>query len=167
MNAKQRQFLVDKLQANIKAQVEGLKSERLAYPSIDNYLFRAVLNDTLAIQPAEVILSALKKKAMAAKAGENWLSDQRMGVYKHTTVRLDIRDLVVLPEDYKAELERVKKTNEEINGKIAELMAYLNTIETRIQLASDAVLQRVINEVDDMGDVRLIDTTIKMLNKPQ
>lgn len=34
---------------------------------------------------------------------------------------------------------------------------------TRIQLASDKTLEKMISEVDDMGDVSLMDTKLKSL----
>jgi len=34
----------------------------------------------------------------------------------------------------------------------------------RVQLASDKTLQKLINEVDDMGDLSLMDTKLKMLD---
>jgi hypothetical protein len=44
-----------------------------------------------------------------------------------------------------------------------QLQIQLETLEVRIMVASDKALQKLINEVDDMGDISLIDTRIKLL----
>jgi len=133
------------------------------YPSIDNYMFKAALTDSLELQPSEVILSALKAKAIRAKAGSNWLSDDRLGVYKSTTIRIDIEELLKTPKDYNEELIKIKEHNRKINEEIELLKIQLDTIEMRVQLASDKTLQKLINEVDDMGSLSLIDTKLKLI----
>ena len=86
---------------------------------------------------------------------ENFMKDR----YK-----MDLRDLVVVPDDYSIELERVREFNKKIDEEIQLYRISLDTIEMRIQLASDRTLQNLINEVDDMGELKLIDTKLKMLN---
>lgn len=164
MNTTQRKFLIERIQQKTKNKIESLKRDRMDYPSIDNFIFKAVLTDNLELQPNEVILNSLKEKAKRAKAGENWLSEERMGVYKNNTIRLDIKELVKLPEDYNAELSRVMEHNNSINEEISKLQIQLETIEVRVQLASDKTLQNLINEVDDMGSLSLIDTKLKLLS---
>lgn len=163
MNTAQRKFLLERIQQKAKEKIEELKNGRIAYPSIDNYIFKAILTDNLELQPNEIILSALKAKAVRAKAGENWLSEDRMGVYKSNTIRLSIEELIKLPNDYNAELQKVKEHNAKIDKEIALLKIQLDTIEVRVQLASDKILEKLINEVDDMGSLSLIDTKLKLL----
>jgi hypothetical protein len=164
MNTAQRKFLIERIQQKTKDKIEALKNSRMDFPSIDNYIFKAILTDNLELQPSEVILSALKAKATRAKAGENWLSEDRMGIYKSTTIRIDIEELLKLPKDYNDELTRVREHNSKINEEISLLKIQLDTIEVRVQLASDKTLQNLVNEVDDMGSLSLIDTKLKLLS---
>jgi LPS O-antigen subunit length determinant protein (WzzB/FepE family) len=167
MNATQRKFLVEKIQTKVKTRIEEVRKGFLEYPSASNYLFKAILNNELKLQDETTILEALKSKAMNAKEGANWLSDERLGMNRDSTVRLPLNSLVVLPDDYyKAlqEVKEVKEVNERLNSEIKELKSQLDTIEVRIQLASDKTLQKMINEVDDMGDISLLDTKLKYLN---
>lgn len=163
MNTQQRKFLIERIQQKVKAKIESLRKDLLQYPSASNYIFKAVLNDKLALQPSAVILDAIKKKALNAKEGENWLSEMRMGYEKEREIKLLINELLVLPDDYKQEVDRVKKYNESIVAQIDLLKVQLDTIEVRIQLASDKRLEKLINEVDDMGDLSLMDTKLKLL----
>ena len=163
MNTTQRKFLIERIQQKTKDKIKELDKCIINYPSIDNYIFKIILTDNLELQPSEVILSSLKAKAIRAKAGENWLSEDRMGAYKSTTIRIDIEELIKLPKDYNNELKRVKEHNIKINEEIKLLKIQLETIEVRIQLASDKTLHNLINEIDDMGSLSLLDEKLKML----
>ena len=164
MNTVQRKFLIERIQGKVKAKIEMLKAERLAFPSAGNYLFKAALNGMLKLQPQEKTLNAITKKALNAKEGQNWLSDLRMGYEKEREIKLQIEELLVLPDDYEKEVERVECHNKKIGEEINKLQMQLESIEVRIQLASDKTLQKLINEVDDMGDISLIDTKVKLLD---
>jgi len=164
MNTAQRKFLIERIQQKTKDKIKVLQNNKMDLPSIDNYIFKAILTDNLELQPSEVILSALKAKAKRAKAGENWLSEDRIGVYKSTTIRIDIKELIKLPNDYNEELERVIEHNDNINKEIETLKIQLDTIEIRVQLASDKTLRNLVNEVDDMGSLSIIDTKLKLLS---
>jgi len=164
MNTAQRKFLIERIQQKTKDKIEILKKSMMNYPSIDNYVFKAVMTDSLELQDSNTIMSALKKKAERAKAGENWLSEDRMGAYKSSTIRIDIEELLKLPQDYNDELTKVRNHNSEIGKEIDLLKLQLDTIEVRVQLASDKTLQNLVNEVDDMGSLSLIDTKLKLLS---
>lgn len=163
MNSTQRKFLVDKLLESSKRQVEELKRSMLIYPSASNFLFKASLNGTLRLKSEKIILDFVHKKALNAKEGENWLSDMRIGYEKERVIKIDIDHLFELPQDYLDEVERVRLHNKAIQAKIDEILVVANSMEVRIQLASDKTLQTLINEVDDMGQISLVDTKLKEL----
>jgi rRNA maturation endonuclease Nob1 len=165
MNATQRKFLIDRIKQGVDAKIKALRELRQEYPSVSNYLFKAVMNDEVKLQDREVMLAAIKEKALKAKEGVNWLSESHMGWEKSTTVKLKLEDVFILPEDYTKEVEAVTAHNAALDKQISELLAQVETLEVRIQLSSDKTLQKVINEVDDMGDISLIDTKIKGLNQ--
>jgi len=161
MNQQQRKYLIDRIQEKTKHKIDALKEQRLDYPNVPNYLFKAILNNTLQLQPQEHTLEVLRQRALSAKEGANWLSNQSMGWEKSTHVKLNIEDLIIVPEDYKVELEKVHEHTKRISDEIDALKLQLDSVEMRVQLASDKTLQRLINEVDDMGELSLIDTKIK------
>ena len=164
MNTVQRKFLIERIQKKVKDKIESLKKGMQQYPSASNYIFKAALNGKLELQTNEVILDAIKTKALNAKEGENWLSGMRMGYEKEREIKLQINQVIILPDDYKEEVEKVKKHNESIVAEINLLIIQLDTIEVRVQLASDKALQNLINEVDDMGNLSLMDTKLKLLS---
>lgn len=165
MNQTQRKFLIERIQTKTKEKIDALKAQKMDYPSKSNFLFQAIMAGKLELMPQDHIKEAIKKKALAAREGENWLSDDRMGWEKETTIRLTIEDVMVLPEELIKRRKEVSDHNKTINAQIDALKVQLETIEVRVQLASDKTLKSLINEVDDMGDLKLIDTTVKRLNQ--
>lgn len=163
MNQTQRKFLIDKIGEKTNERIKALYESKQQYPSASNYLFKAILSGTLELQPDAVTLKALEDKARKAKEGYNWLSEDHMGWDKETTVKIKLEHLFVLPEDFYNEQERVREHNEGITKQIAELRIALDTLEVRIQLASDKTLAGMVSEVDDMGDIKLIDSSLKLL----
>jgi hypothetical protein len=163
MNSAQRKFLVEKIQEKVKARIKDLESQKQEFPSASNYIFKAILNNELKLQPEKQVLESIKQKALAAKEGANWLSEERLGLNKENTIRLNLNSLIILPDDYKNEYERVERHNKAIKDTIQGLKQQLESIEVRVQLASDKTLQKLINEVDDMGSLSLVETKLKHL----
>ena len=165
MNQTQRNYLIDKIKATLKIKKEALESQKIARPSASNYIFRAILNGEIKIQSESAIIEALRKKALSAKEGKNWLSQTDIwSSARENEISLRIEELIILPEDYKLELERVNEHNSKIQEEINRLFIGIETLEMRIQLASDKTLQGMINDVDDMGNLSLMDTKLKALN---
>ncbi len=164
MNSVQRKFLIEKIQTETKNRINLLEKQKETFPSASNYVFKAILDGKLKLKPAEHTLNILKQRALPAKEGNNWLSGDAMGWSKERAINFyNYSDILEMPEDYNIELKRVKEVNSKIEAQIEELKMYLNGIEMRIQLASDSTLKKLINEVDDMGDIKLIDTQVKLL----
>lgn len=166
MNSTQRKFLIEKIQTETKKKIGELRKTLLEHPNANNWLFNAVMTGNLEIQSREHILEVVKQKALNSSQNKNWLSNESMGWERYSSVKFGrLSDIFVIPEDYKNEIKRVEDFNKSIKEKIDGLEVHLNTIEMRIQLSSDSVLKKLINEIDDMGDIKLIDTTVKKLNK--
>ncbi len=163
MNHAQRKFLIDKINEKTKKDIQELENKKVQFPSFSNYAFLAIMEGKLKLKPADVTLEALKKKALNSTEGANWLSEDRMGWDKIHTVKLAIQDIFEIPDGYLQKIEEVKAHNSKITEKIASLKMMSESLETRIQLASDKTLQKMINEVDDMGDISLLDTSLRKL----
>lgn len=164
MNQAQRKFLIERIQSKSAKKIEILRKSLWDYPSRSSYVFQAIMNNTLVLKSQEDILAGIKKKALSAKEGANWLSDDRMGWEKERTIRLPTKDIFELPKALYDRVEEVKNHNSSIHNEMEDIKLKMESIEVRIQLASDKTLRNLINEVDDMGDLRLIDTTVKRLN---
>ena len=164
MNSIQRKFLVDRINTKVDEKIKNLRDSLEEFPSASNYIFKAIMSDKLKLKSEAHILSAIKAKALSAKEGTNWLSDERMGMNKENTIKLLLKDLIELPEDFHEQKNLVSENNRAILKEIEELKIQKETLEVRIQLASDKTLCGLIQEVDDMGDLKLVDAKLKLIN---
>ena len=162
MNSGQRKYLIDKLTEKSKEQIKALKEQMVEMPNLSNHVYMAVMNGTLRINSQEQIMQALRRMALNAKEGEHWLSGSRYS--NRMSIQLASNDLFVDPPGYKEAMEAAEEHNERLEKKIAHIRSQVELLELRITLASDKTLQRMINEVDDMGDIGLLDAAIKQLS---
>lgn len=174
MNQTQRNFLVEKVKAETRKTIRDLEEQKQSYPNASTFIFEAVLHGKLKVQPEEHILGVLRERAKGAKTNTDWLSGEsysRLGFsssdYKtaDALVRFKLKDIVELPEEYYRRKEEVKAHNDKIQEQIDAAETYLATLEVRIQLASPKTLQALVNDVDNLGDISLVDSKIKLLNQ--
>ena len=164
MNQAQRKYLIEKITKKIGTKVSELEKSKLEYPSLSNWLWKSAMDGTLEIKNTEQIKEFFKQRAKAIKEGENWLSAERRGWHvDKTTIKMPAKDLFVLPKSYYDEEKRVDEHNKGVHRAIEELRGKSEMLITRIQLASAKTLEQMINEVDDMGDISLVDMTIKAI----
>lgn len=164
MNQAQRTFLINKIKEQVKLKIESLRNSKPEAPNLSNYLFHAVMTNTLKLQSEEHIMDVVKKKALNAKSGENWLSNKGMGWGKENSISIKPSDLFIIPDAFTELDNKYREECSKINEEICILSLQADGLITRIQLASDKTLQRMINEVDDMGDISLIETKLKLIN---
>ena len=162
MNQAQRKFLIETVQTRTKAKISALKNSIPKEPSLSNHVFLAVMSGTLKLKSEAEIIEALKQKALNSKEGANWLAEDS-GWMSSKTVKIERDALLVTPESYDVEYEKYKTELCRIQDEIDELTSQLDTLIIRLQLTSDKNLESIIRDVDDMGEVKLIDNKLKLL----
>lgn len=166
MNSQQRKFLVDKITKKTKAHIRLLENSKPKRLDLDVYMLHQVMSSDFEIKSNEELRQLVLEKALKAgnseKSKEDWLgsawsSSNRKGVY------FTLDEFFVIPEKYKQMQRDRDEEIKKIEQEIADLYLKLETLEIRIMVASDKVLQQIVNDVDDMGDIGLIDTRIKLI----
>jgi hypothetical protein len=170
MNQAQRKFLIDRIEANVKKQIDALNhSDTEQPPSLENYFYGLALSGKLEIQTQEHIKKVMSERAMkhtAQRYSETWLGTSQGDLINRASVKIPIRDLFVVPKEYDELWTEYRRNDEEKRQRIRQIQIECDTLVTRIQLASDKTLEKMISEVDDMGDVSLMDTKLKSLIAP-
>ncbi len=170
MNAQQRKFLIDKINSRVTAEIKALESSKPKRPDVRALILSELMKGNVIVKSSEELNELFKKRAfeqIEEGRDSNWLSNESgrgWGSFNETTVKLKVEEIFNLPPNYHTLLEEYNRQCEEIRAKVVELTCQLDTLETRITLASDKVLQTMISEVDNMGDISLINTKIKLLN---
>lgn len=166
MNQTQRQFLIDKITKSVKDQIKELEDSKPKPPNLSNYLLHAVMSGNFEIISNEEIKALIVAKALKGKSGENWLGSRyAFGNNDAREIYFSLTDFFIIPPAYKElrndYIEKVKAVDQQVY----QLNIQLETLVTRIQLASNGTLQQVISEVDDMGNLSLFDSSMKRLLK--
>lgn len=168
MNQAQRKFLIDKITQSVNETVRALTSSREDEPSLSNYLFHVVMSGTFAIKSNEEIREMIREKALNSKSGrDSWLGTRSIyGGNNRSEISFEATDFFILPEEYKKVRMEYEDRQKQLDAHIYNLKMQSDGLITRIQLASDRTLQTMINEVDDMGNISLMDTRLKELTSP-
>lgn len=166
MNQVQRKFLIDRIEAQVKISINALGKSKPEAPNLNNYLLHQVLSDKIKIKSGSEIKSAIKKMALAAKQDENWMTGERSSYsgFRSDVIKIQVKDILDVDEEYTKKLSEYRESTRNVDEQIRVLRVQADTLITRIQLASDKTLDKMINEVDDMGDISLMDTKIRYLN---
>jgi hypothetical protein len=161
MNSTQRKYLVDKITERIKANIKALESSKPEGISLNVYMLHRVMSNDFEIRSNEELKKIVLEKALKAgqekQIREDWLGNA-WGMANKNNVGF------IIPQEYLDMVEQRQIEIDKINAEIAALYVQLETMEVRIMLASDKALQNIVNDVDDLGDIRLIDSKIKLIN---
>lgn len=166
MNSTQRKYLVDKITERIKSKISVLESSKPEGISLNVYMLHRVMSNDFEIKSNEELKKVILEKAL--KAGQNksyredWLGNS-WGNATKGNVAFDLNEFFIVPQEYLDMIEKRKEEINKIHAEIFDLRTQLETMEVRIMLASDKALQNIVNDVDDLGDIRLIDSKIKLI----
>lgn len=166
MNQAQRSFLIKKIEERATDRINELKQSIPKKPEVSNYLLHAILSGTFQIKTNDEIKEAIRQKALrgASSSRNEWMSDT-WGRATHNEITLKVSDIFILPEEYAKQRDEYEAKEKEVYEQIRTIQIQSETLTTRIQLASDKTLQTMINEVDDMGNLSLMDTKLKALTQ--
>jgi hypothetical protein len=169
MNQKQRDFLIDKIKDTASNKCRDLKARMPKQPDIASYILTEIMSGRINIIEYEEIKKLIMKKITdAVKKDEDWTFKKNSYRYnedddRKTQIGLRLDDLFILPDNYEADWKEYRKTKEEIEKEINLITAQEETLIVRITLASNSTLESMIKEIDDMGNLSLMDTKLKAL----
>lgn len=164
MNQAQRNFLTDKIEETTKVQVKILRDSLPEKPNLSNYLLHRIMSNDFAIKSTEELKKQLIDRAIDTKDGKDWNNVTRSHWSEQKNISFKFKDFFVIPDEFKAKIESYEKECEEINKEIYAIQSKSDTLIIRIKLASNSTLESMIKEVDDMGNIQLMDTKLKALN---
>lgn len=169
MNNTQRKYLTDTISAKIQGRIKEIETGKMEVPNLSAYVLHLILSNNFEIKNTESIREILMQKALKGASSQRpaeFLSsgDRWGGSGGFNKVAFTIEELFILPESYQKLINEAHEHNFSIQEQTNKLRMQMEGLITRITLASDSTLQKMINEVDDMGDISLIDMKIKLLN---
>ena len=158
MNQAQRKYLIDKIQKNTEETIKQLVGAIPKCPEASNYCVTALAEGSLRLKSPEAILDTLRMR---------WLANGSLNTESYFSRKSEIKfafhEIFELPEEYRRDYAEWEKEEQSIKETINTLRVQSEGLCTRIQLASDKTLDKMIAEVDDMGDLSFMDCTLKAL----
>ena len=168
MNEKQREFIITKVTQAAERELEMIEDEKKPVePSLNNYLVSAILTDKLVMQDIASLREKIRKRVITMGPNDTFVKekdDWNRRKSNQDTVTLDVADIFVYPEEYvvaKAEYDsKVKAYNKTKN----EILARRDSIIVKIKIGSDKVLQKLIEQADNLIDLDLTSTQLLLTN---
>ena len=159
MNQKQREFLVNHMTKIHKNKVSTLKSKLMNPPSLNNHLISAFLDGSIQLNDIDKLKEKTRQRVLKMSSNDVLIKESRDNWQKSTvTNRIEIsaEDLFIMPESFNDELAKVRAHNQKIKEEIDSLEGILNTIIMKIQIGTDKHLAPLIEDVENIGDLRLV-----------
>lgn len=175
MNQDQRKFLIEQVTKTCLAEAENIQSETPIRPSLNNYLVAACLDNTLKLQDVESLKEKIRQSVLkfgkddllvAEIEEDDWRYDRKRRK-KETTqeVTLQASDIFVIPEAYQIALKEYEEKKKVIDEKLKNIYAQRDTIIMKIQIGSNTVLDKLVMQIDSMGDLNLMNSQLMLGEK--
>lgn len=168
MNASQRKFLTDKINSAVRDKKQALKDAIPNKPDMNKYLTSAIMSNDFELKNIRQIRDYFTKRVLAAEDNDREkLVERSGGSYRNNYedskdfIQVDVDALFVIPEKFATTYNEYVEKKNALEDAIAKLEKEQEALITRITLASDRTLQKMIDEVDDMGAVSLMDTKLR------
>lgn len=174
MNAQQREYLVKKVQETFKKQKDELDENVPDEPSMNRHFIAAFLDGSAVIYPADKI-----KELLTAHVKELGSSDfveqessyryrQRRKYYGDDDeyfqfIKIDPRMIMEEPLSFKEAFAAWKAKRDEADAKIKDLQQQLDLLVLKIQIGSNLVLDKLIAQVDSLGDLNLFSNRLTLI----
>jgi hypothetical protein len=130
-------------------------------------MLHKVMSNNFEIKSNEELKKIVLEKALKAGQDKHYIEDwlgNTWGTANKKNVAFYLNEFFIIPKEYLDMIEKREIEKNKIYAEISELQIQLETMEVRIMLASDKALQNIVNDVDDLGDIRLIDNKIKLIS---
>ena len=163
MNQKQREYLIQEITKNKDEQIRELKDSKPEKPNLENYIIQGLLSGSIIVKSSESLKNYLIDRVKNSTNKSSLLESGGWRNEYSNEVKIPTSELFEYPKEYLDRIKIWKEKSLEIDEKIASLNNTSKGLITRIQLASSRTLELMINEVDDMGQISLMDNTLRQI----
>lgn len=168
MNQNQREYLIKEVESTCAREVEKLQGQIPERPSLNNYLVAAFLDGSAKFADIDALREKIRNQVLRFGQNDRLVEEdddgyryRRRGTSEHKrTVTVEAESLFVIPQAYlDAEAEYLAK-RKKIESEIEKLEATKKTIVLKLQVGSNAVLDKIVMQVDNMASLELMNTQL-------
>ena len=161
MNQDQRKFLIERVNKTFNMQQSEIKKDELIKPSLNNYLVAAFLDNSIEFNDIEKLKTKMRETVLRYGSSDKLImesSDWRNPRKNKNTCEIIAEDLFIIPESYKLALAEYNVAVAKQTEKINQLEAQRDTILLKIQIGSNAILDKLITQVDNLADLNIMNS---------
>jgi hypothetical protein len=165
MNQDQRKYLIEQVHQTCKEQTEKLEEKIPEKPSLNNYIVAAFLDNSIKFANIDTLKKKMRASVLKLGVGQSLIEAGDRG-YRHRdldekdVVKVIAEDIFVIPQNYIDALKEYEDKKKLINDKIETLRNTEKTITLKLQIGSAVTLDKLIMQVDNMGDLNLVNTQL-------
>jgi hypothetical protein len=162
MNQTQRDFLIKHITASHDKHTKELRARKPERPSLNNYLIAAILSDQFEFQPEQSIRAYIRNKVLSLGPSDALIKHDRYHDDDEDGKLLTVaaNKLLVLPADYLEAMEKYEATLTEWEAEVEKADAIKETLILKIQIGSNEVLKRLIEQADNLADLQLVNNRL-------
>ena len=148
---------------NYKTQYGKLKDQIPERPSLNNYLVAAFLDGTIEFADIDTLKAKMRETVLRFGSHESLIHDEDRWDRREPYVAVKPEDLFVIPQPYLDKLAEYEGIKKEIEAKMEALEATKDTIVMKIQVGSPKVLDRLVEQIDNLGDLDLLNNQLMLV----
>lgn len=169
MNQKQREFLIKKVENVHTRQARDLKKPQR--PSFSNYIIAAVLDGSVRLKKSEELYATIKDRVLNMSSNDNSMFNTKSRRWNDDDDEDDIfeinaKDMFEEPEGHKIAWKEYQDKMDAYNKAVLDLDSTKDTLIMKIQIGSDKVLDRLIEEADNLADLSLMNEQLTLKSGP-
>lgn len=170
MNQKQREFLLDQVKKIYQGESSRHDKHKPDEPNLSNYLVAAILAGEAKMKSIDSLQKKMRERVIKLGKKDAFLTGDSYHRYgdddEGNCIVLPALDLFEEPSAYTKERLRYEAEYAEWKEKQAALNELHRSLEIKIQIGSDATLDALISEADNLGNLSLVNArlTIKPTN---
>lgn len=165
MNDNQRKFLIEKINQKYKSEKERLNASAPKKPSLNNYLIAAALDGSLEYRSMEEIKESIRQKVLNLGPGDGLLGSESGkhlygGAKYKEVIMIEPEILFRYPANYVEAYEKYSTAMDEYSERILQLSNIRDTLEMKINLGSNRILDKLIEQADNLADLNLVNSSL-------
>jgi hypothetical protein len=168
MNAEQRKFLVSKVVETFNAQKEALEDSLPEEPNMNRFLLGAILEGSFKTVPEKQLRQNILNHVQQM-GNEPLVTSEYTGWGKRgrnddkEVIKIPPEVLFVIPPSYQKAMDNYLKKKKEVDDAIAALTSQKDTLVLKIQIGSNQILDKLILQVDSLGDLDLFSNKLTLI----
>ena len=167
MNKDQRKFLNDFIEKEGRKLDAEHRQRRPKEPSLNNYLIAAILDGSFILLPQETMRERFHQRVLNLGPGDQFI--EKSG-WSHregppNSMLISVHDIFVIPEAYLIEYDKFQEAYVFWEKEGKQLEELRKTLSIKVQIGSDKALAKLVEQADNLGDLRLVNSRLLLTDE--